>query len=331
VDRIAKGRKRRSRRRVALPCHSERSEESLVANACEGAPDREGAKEAKGAKGCAFHPASSPILEVGPSTSPKRFRLPSINLIADIAARGKRHLITGRWRGKGATRRRHPGALETLEHAGLLAIETRHAGPQTRYRFHVLREPPILAPHQLAQLPPRLQQLHADLLARCGMDQHTYQQRAHSLRRRAAQDTTPGALDTTPGVQDTTPSAQDTTNKYKEERLIEEVWRTIKDALKLQVSRGNYRTYLRDTHAIAFDRNTGALLVEASSPLAATQLNNYFAMTIRRAIANERPSIHGVPIDAVDFIPHPQQLWDPVEGDRASRPRRASPARHDLQ
>jgi len=233
---------------------------------------------------------------VDPSTSPKRFRLPSINL---IAARGNRRLITGRWRGKGETRRRQPGALETLEDAGLLAIEARHAGPQTRYRFHVLREPPILAPHQLAQLPPRLQQLHADLLARCGMDQHTYQQRVHSLRRRAAQDTTP--------------SAQDTTNKYKEERLIEEVWRTIKDALKLRISRGNYQTYLRDTHAIAFDRDTGTLLVQASSPLAAAQLNNYFAMTIRRAIISTSASVHGVPIAAVDFIARGLQLWATVE------------------
>ena len=114
------------------------------------------------------------------------------------------------------------------------AIETRYTGRQTRYRFHVLREPPILAPDQHAQLPLRLQQIHAELLDRCGMDQQTYQQRAHRLRRRAAQDTiryaqdtTPGVHDTTPGVHDTTPSAQDTTKHYKEERVIEEVWRTI--------------------------------------------------------------------------------------------------------
>jgi len=230
---------------------------------------------------------------------------PSINLIADIAAGGNRHLITGRWRGKGESRRRQTGALEILEEAGLLAIETQRAGRQTRYRFHVLREPPILAPGQLAQLPPRLQQIHADLLSRCGMDQQTYQQRVHSLRRRAAQDTTPGAQDTTPGVQDTTPSAQDTTKHYKEERLIEEVWRTIKHALKLDISPANYQTYLQDTHAIAFDRDTGILLVEASSPLVATQLNNYFAMTVRRAIAATNASIHGVPVAAVDFIPSP--------------------------
>ena len=230
---------------------------------------------------------------------------PSINLIADIAANGNRHLITGRWRGKGTNRRRQPGALEILEEAGLLAMETRYSGPQTRYRFHLLKEPPILAPDQLAKLPPRLQQTHAELLTRCGMDQQTYQQRAHRLRRRAAQGTTLSARDTTPGVQDTTPTAQDTTNNYKEQRLIEEVWRTIKEALKLEMTESNYGTYIADTQAINFDRDTGTLLVEAPSRLAANQLNSYFQMTIRRVVANLKTSVQGVPIAAVDFVPAP--------------------------
>ena len=191
------------------------------------------------------------------------------------------------------------------------AIETQHSGPQTRYRFHVLREPPILAPDQLTQLPLRLQQLHAELLDRCGMDQQTYQQRALTLRRRAAQDTTPYLQDITPCVQDITPGAQDTTNKYKEERVIEEVWRTIKEALRFDTSPTNHKTYLHDTHAIAFDRDTGTLLVEASSPLVANQLNNYFAMTIRRAIVDTNASIHFVPIDSIDFVPRALVPWDP--------------------
>ena len=243
---------------------------------------------------------------------------PSINLIADIAAGGNRHLITGRWRGKGESRRRHPGALETLQEAGLLAIETQHAGRQTRYRFHVLREPPILAPDQLAQLPVRLQETHAELLTRCGMDQQTYQQRVHRLHRRAAQDTTPYVQDTTPSAQDITPGAQDTTKHYKEERVIEEVWRTIKEALKLEITSSNYQTYLHDTRGIAFDRNTGTLLVEASSPLVASQLNNYFAMTVRRAIIATNSSIHGIPIATVDFAPRPQQPWEAAREDPAA-------------
>jgi hypothetical protein len=196
------------------------------------------------------------------------------------------------WRGQ-------PDAVEILGQTSLLAIETQHADRQTRYRFHVLREPPILAPDQLAQLSPRLQQLHAELLDRCGMDQQTYQQRARRLRRRAAQDTTP--------------SAQDTRNSYKEQRLIEEVWRTTKDALKPEISPSNHQTYLRDSDAIAFDRDSGTLLVGAASPLVATQLNNYFAMTIRRAVVNTNASINGVAIAALDFIPRPGPLWDPSD------------------
>ena len=221
---------------------------------------------------------------------------PSISLIADIAARGERSLITGRWRGKGDSRQRQPGALEILQEAGLLAIETHHSGRQTRYRFHVLKEPPILAPDQLAKLSPRLQESHAELLARCGVDQQTYPQLIHTLRRRAVQDTTPA-------VHAITAAGQDSTNKYKEERLREEVWKRIKNALKPEISTPNYQTYLHDTQALAFNRDTGTLVVAVSSPQVAVQLNNYFAMTIRRAIANTGVSIHGVPIAAVDFIP----------------------------
>jgi hypothetical protein len=65
-----------------------------------------------------------------------------------------------------------------------------------------------------------------------------------------------------------------------------------------------------DAQALAFDRNTGTLLVEATSPLAATQMNNYFAMTIKRSIANTGASIQGVPIAAVEFIPRAQQTWN---------------------
>jgi hypothetical protein len=237
---------------------------------------------------------------------------PSISLIADIVARGERSLITGRWRGKGDSRQRQPGALEILQEAGLLAIETQHSGPQTRYRFHVLKEPPILAPDQLARLPPRLQQTHAELLARCGLDERTYQQLIHTLRGRGVQGTTLAAQATTPDGHDSTPAGQDSTNKYKEERLIEEVWKSIKNALKPEISSSNYATYVADTQALAFNRDTGILLVAVSSPQAATQLHNYFAMAIMRAVATTNATIQGVPIAGVEFIPRACQLPDPT-------------------
>ena len=60
-------------------------------------------------------------------------------------------------------------------------------------------------------------------------------------------------------------------------------------------------------------RLTACLLAEAASPLAATQLNNYFAMTIRRAIATTNASVQGIPIAAVEFVPVHQQPWDAAE------------------
>jgi hypothetical protein len=238
---------------------------------------------------------------------------PSISLIADIATGGNRNLITGRWRGRGPRRSRQPGALDALEEAGLLSMQVDQTGPQTRYTFHVLREPPLLTPDQLSHLSPRLRQLHADLLARCGIDQETYQHRVHNLMPRAARGITPAAQDSTPAAQGTTPAARGSTNHYKEQLQIEEVWRTIKEALKTEISPANYQTYLHDTHAIALDRNTGTLLVEASSPLIANQLNNYFAMTILRAAATTNASVHGVRIAAVHLIPRCPHVWDPAE------------------
>ena len=99
---------------------------------------------------------------------------PSISLLADMAAGGNRKIITGRWRTQGDSRLRQSGALEHLEAHGLLTVETKNGGPSARYVFHVIKEPPLLTPQQLATLPNRLQEMHADLLLRCGMDEPTY-------------------------------------------------------------------------------------------------------------------------------------------------------------
>ena len=77
----------------------------------------------------------------------------------------------------------------------------------------------------------------------------------------------------------------------------------------------NYKTYMLDTHGIAFERDSGILLVEAPGRLVANQLNNHFSMTARRAIANTPLSIRHVLIAAVDFVPRFQQLWHSDPGD----------------
>jgi hypothetical protein len=68
----------------------------------------------------------------------------------------------------------------------------------------------------------------------------------------------------------------------------------------------DYETYIADTQAITFDRDTGTLLVEAPSPLVANQLNSYFQMTVRRAVAGIGVSLQGVPIAMVEFVPRAQ-------------------------
>jgi hypothetical protein len=223
---------------------------------------------------------------------------PSISLIADIAAGGNRKAIAGRWRGKGDKRRRQPGALEILQQTGLLSVETQHTGSRTRYRFHVLKEPPLLAPDQLAQLPPRLQKAHAQLLARCGLDAETYPQSIHRASRGGVQGTMLAAPGPTPGV-------QGPTNKYKEETQIERVWTIIKEALKLEMTQANYAVFVADTQAISFDRDTGVLLVETPTPLVAAKLNNHLQMTIMRTVASTDVSVRGVRIVAVEFVPRP--------------------------
>ena len=59
-----------------------------------------------------------------------------------------------------------------------------------------------------------------------------------------------------------------------------------------------------DSQALAFNRDAGTLVVAVSSPQAATRLNNYFAMTIRRAVATTNTTIQGIPINAARL-----ELW----------------------
>jgi hypothetical protein len=223
---------------------------------------------------------------------------PSISLLTYLVGSGNRHLITGRWRGQGETRRRQKGALEKLEDYGLLTVETRHAGPETRYTFHVVKEPPLLSPDLLAKLPKRLQQMHSDLLNRCGLDPETY---AHIHSGGAAQGIGGTAQDTGGTAQDTEGTAQDTAKHYKESKILEEVWREAKSALSREITKSNFRTYLSDTHALAFDRNSGMLVIETPNPLTAEILSGRFRTIIMRTILDLRLGFDGILIQDVQF------------------------------
>jgi hypothetical protein len=223
---------------------------------------------------------------------------PSISLLADIATRGNRNRVTGRWRGVGDDRRRQPGALEKLEDHGLLTVTTRNAGPETRYTFHVVKEPPLLPPDLLDQLPKRLRQMHTDLLTRCGMDLSTYQQLATGG---GAQGPGGGAQGTGGGAQGTGGGAQGPANQYKESKLLEEIWRETKSRLLHKMTRANFSTYIKDTHALAFDRNLGILIIQTPNPLTSRTLADTFQTLIMRTIQEANVGIDGVPVYDVQF------------------------------
>lgn len=216
---------------------------------------------------------------------------PSISLLADMAGGGNRNLIKGRWRGQGENRRREKGALEKLEAHGLLTVETKHAGTEARYTFHVLKEPPILSPSLLAQLPKRLQQMHSDLLDRCGLHPETYQ---HIHRGAGAQ----GSRGAAHGIGG---GAQDTTKHYKESKTLEEIWKETKKALAREMNRSNFDLYVRDTHPLAFDRNLGILIIQTPSPQTTQVLRRQFHTVIMRTIHELALRIQGVPVQDVQF------------------------------
>lgn len=92
--------------------------------------------------------------------------------------------------------------------------------------------------------------MHSDLLYRCGLDPETYPQ-----------------ISSTPCAQDIGGGAQGIAKHYKESKILEEVWREAKSALSREMTESNFRTYLSDTHALAFDRSRGVLILETANPL----------------------------------------------------------------
>jgi hypothetical protein len=223
---------------------------------------------------------------------------PSISLLADMAAGGNRNLITGRWRRQGENRCRQQGALEELERYGLLTVETKHAGSETRYTFHVVKEPPILTPDLLTRLPKRLRQMHSDLLDRCGLHPETYQ---HIHRGGAAHGTGGAARGSRGAAHGIGGAAQGSTKHYKESKTLEEIWKETKKALAREMNRSNFDLYVRDTHPLAFDRNLGILIIQTPSPRTTEVLRRQFHTVIMRTIHELALRIQGVPVNDVQF------------------------------
>jgi hypothetical protein len=123
---------------------------------------------------------------------------PSIGLLADILA-VDRHDLTGRMRRDSRPGRQQEyyqtGFLQQLVEAGLLRIETReHHGGRNHYKFVVVKSPPLLSPDQVAQLPPRLQRKHQDLLNDCQKEREDFARMAVSKKHRGGGGSTGGGM-----------------------------------------------------------------------------------------------------------------------------------------
>lgn len=223
---------------------------------------------------------------------------PSISLLGDMIANGNRKAITGRWRGAGDLRRREEGALEKLEAAALLHVETAFTGPDTRHTFHVVKEPPLLTPVQLAALPASLRRLHARLLIRSGMHHATYLDLSTYPHAGGAQVTT--------GEADVTTGGADVTMKHYELRITtEEEWRKVKAELSREINSANYRTYIHPTNAVAFHQEVATLIVQTPDPLTAATLQARFHGLILRTVLRLQLQLDGIPITDVAYRSKP--------------------------
>ncbi len=102
---------------------------------------------------------------------------PSISFLADTLA-VDRHDLTGRNRcdhrpgRKGAYYQK--GFIEILAEHRLLRVEIEDTKSGPHYRFKVQKYPPLLTAEQLAQLPPRHQRKHQELLDRCQKEREEF-------------------------------------------------------------------------------------------------------------------------------------------------------------
>jgi hypothetical protein len=140
--------------------------------------------------------------------------------------------------------------------------------------------------------------MHTDLLHRCGMDLSTYQQLASAG---GAQGIGGAAQGIGGAAQGTGGAAQGTANQYKESKMLEEIWRETKSALSREMTQANFQTYIKDTHALAFDRGLGILIIQTPNPLTSQTLADTFRRVIRRTLRQANVLIDGLPIVDVQF------------------------------
>jgi hypothetical protein len=101
-------------------------------------------------------------------TSIRDERWPSVEMIADICAKGNRSAILGRNERRGRTAQ--TGAATILERENIIQHWTTGAGRETRHWFRVLESLPLLTPAQVQALPSRLQEAHERFIMKSKID-----------------------------------------------------------------------------------------------------------------------------------------------------------------
>ena len=89
---------------------------------------------------------------------------PSINYLLEVLGIKQRRVLTGWSTEVKGKQYYYPGLIEILQGGGLVIAELVGEGPMQRYLFHVNLTPDLLRPEQVAELPPLLQNKHAEML-----------------------------------------------------------------------------------------------------------------------------------------------------------------------
>jgi len=99
---------------------------------------------------------------------------PSIEMLADICARGQRYKLLGRAERKGCGR--IVGAFEVLEGERIIYIKKTGRAKRISYHFRVMENLPLLTPRQVERLPERVQRSHKNFIKKCQIDYEEWEQ-----------------------------------------------------------------------------------------------------------------------------------------------------------
>jgi len=92
---------------------------------------------------------------------------------------------------------------------------------------------------------------------------------------------------------------QGTAKHYKKSEVLEETWREAKNCAVARNDRIQLKTYLSDTHALAFGRSGSILIVQTPNPVTTEVLNSRFRTTVMRTVTGLEIAFDGVPVHDV--------------------------------